>query len=136
MQQAKKIFHFPIRVYYEDTDAGGIVYHSQYLNFMERARTEWLRSMNLHQDRLKQKEGILFVVRNISIDYRKPAFFDQMLDITTDINEQRVASLIFIQSVINQSEETICDATIKIACISTTTMKSTPIPTTILSELY
>ena len=136
MQQEKKSFHFSIRVYYEDTDAGGIVYHSQYLNFMERARTEWLRSMGFHQDRLTQEEGILFVVCSISIDYRKPAFFDQLLDIQTVLDNTKATSLIFKQSVINGSEQTICQATVKIACISTTTRKSTLIPTTILSELY
>ncbi len=131
----KNEFNMQVRVYYEDTDAGGVVYHSNYLNFMERARTEWLRHIGFEQHTLIEKDEILFAVRKISIDYHKPALFNEQLNIKTRIVHTRRASLIFEQIIFNQSEETICKAEIKIACLNSTTMKPEPIPETIISEL-
>jgi len=131
----KNEFNMQVRVYYEDTDAGGVVYHSNYLNFMERARTEWLRHIGFEQHTLIEKDEILFAVRKISIDYHKPALFNELLNIKTRVIHTRRASLIFEQIIFNQSEETICKAEIKIACLNSTTMKPEPIPETIISEL-
>lgn len=131
----KKEFILQVRVYYEDTDAGGVVYHSNYLNFMERARTEWLRHAGFEQNTLIEKKEILFAVRKINIDYNKPALFNDLLNIKTRIIEQRKASFIFKQVIFNQDEEMICKAEIKIACLHSNTMKPKPIPETILSEL-
>lgn len=131
----KNEFNLQVRVYYEDTDAGGVVYHSNYLNFMERARTEWLRQAGFEQNTLKEKKEILFAVRKIHIDYNLPALFNDLLDIKTRIVKQRKASLIFEQIIFNPSEEIICKAEIKIACLDSNTMKPKPIPETILSEL-
>ena len=131
----KNEFNMQVRVYYEDTDAGSVVYHSNYLNFMERARTEWLRHIGFEQHTLIEKDEILFAVRKISIDYHKPALFNELLNIKTRVIHTRRASLIFEQIIFNQSEETICKAEIKIACLNSTTMKPEPIPETILSEL-
>ncbi len=124
-----------IRVYYEDTDAGGVVYHSNYLNFMERARTEWLRHIGFEQHTLIEQDEILFAVCKINIDYRKPALFNDLLNVKTHIILKRKASLIFEQIISNQSEEIVCKAEIKIACINCKTMKPEPIPETIISEL-
>ena len=134
-EAVKSEFSLQVRVYYEDTDAGGVVYHSNYLNFMERARTEWLRHIGFEQHTLIEQDEILFAVRKIKIDYHKPALFNELLNIKTRIADQRKASLVFEQIIFNQSEETICKAEIKIACLNSSTMKPEPIPETILSEL-
>ncbi len=89
--------NFPIRVYYEDTDAGGVVYHANYLNFFERARTEFLRQYNFSQQELFAK-SIAFVVRRIEIDYRFPARLDDLLSVETTISEVKKASIIFKQN--------------------------------------
>ncbi|HGX92774.1 MAG TPA: YbgC/FadM family acyl-CoA thioesterase, partial [Candidatus Tenderia sp.] len=80
-----ELFSWPVRVYYEDTDAGGVVYHASYLCFLERARTEWLRSLGLEQDVLRQRDNILFAVRHIDIAYLKPARFNDQLDVTAAV---------------------------------------------------
>jgi len=134
-EPAKNEFTLQVRVYYEDTDAGGVVYHSNYLNFMERARTEWLRHAGFEQHTLIEQDEILFAVRKINIDYHKPAFFNELLDIKTRIIRIGSASLDFEQIIFNQTEEIICKAEIKIACLSSTTMKPEPIPESIISEL-
>lgn len=134
-ETGKKEFTLQVRVYYEDTDAGGVVYHSNYLNFMERARTEWLRHIGFEQHTLIEKDEILFAVQKISIDYHKPALFNELLNIKTRIIQSRRASLVFEQIIFNQSEETICKAEIKIACLNSNTMKPESIPETILLEL-
>jgi len=79
-----KRFSWPVRVYYEDTDAGGVVYYANYLKFFERARTEWLRGFGLNQDKLAQEEGIIFVVRRASLDFARPARLDDMLEVTVE----------------------------------------------------
>jgi len=134
-ETGKKEFTLQVRVYYEDTDAGGVVYHSHYLNFMERARTEWLRHIGFEQHTLIEQDEILFAVRKVNIDFHKPALFNEMLNIKTRVIQSRRASLVFEQIIFNQSEETICKAEIKIACLNSTTMKPEPIPETIISEL-
>ena len=93
------MFNWPIRVYYEDTDCGGVVYHSNYLKFMEQARTEWLRSKGFEQDILIAEYGVIFAVRSLSIDYVKPALFNQLLTIETTIKKQTKVSLLFNQSI-------------------------------------
>jgi len=80
----KKLFSWPVRVYYEDTDAGGVVYYANYLLFFERARTEWLRSFGLNQDKLAQEEGLIFVVRRALLDFARPARLDDMLEVTVE----------------------------------------------------
>lgn len=131
----KNEFKLQVRVYYEDTDAGGVVYHSNYLKFMERARTEWLRHIGFEQDILIEENEILFAVRHINIDFHKPAHFNELLNVKTHITDQRKASLVFEQIISNQTEEIICKARIKIACLNYKTMKPEPIPETIISEL-
>jgi acyl-CoA thioester hydrolase len=134
-EPAKNEFKLQVRVYYEDTDAGSVVYHSNYLKFMERARTEWLRHIGFEQDILIEENEILFAVRHINIDFHKPAHFNELLNVKTHITDQRKASLVFEQIISNQTEEIICKARIKIACLNYKTMKPEPIPETIISEL-
>lgn len=118
-------FLWPIRVYYEDTDSGGVVYYVNYLKFMERARTEMLRSLGFEQDQLIAEQGIIFAVHSLSVQYKKPAVFNDELSVVTKINNSGRASLDFCQSVIRVSDEMIlCEAEIKVACIDA--VKFTP----------
>jgi acyl-CoA thioester hydrolase len=96
---------FAIRVYYEDTDAGGIVYHSNYLKFAERARTEWLRALGYEHRRWREETGLVFVVTRCEIDYRRPAWLDDMLVVTTRILEIAGASLLAEQIVRRDAED-------------------------------
>ena len=79
------LFNWPVRVYYEDTDAEGVVYYANYLKFYERSRTEWLRSLGISQEILKNRHNIIFVVKNVSIDYRRPALLDDELTVTAEV---------------------------------------------------
>jgi acyl-CoA thioester hydrolase len=90
---------FPVRVYYEDTDLAGIVYYANYLKFIERARTEWVRSLGIDQARLKAETGIVFAVRRVEADYRAPAHFDDMLEIETECVEATAARVVLVQRV-------------------------------------
>ena len=129
-------FSWPVRVYYEDTDAGGLVYHSNYLNFFERARTERLRALGYEQDRLREVEGILFAVRSLQIDYLKPALFNQQLRITAEVATIKKASLIFEQTITLEQtiDKVLCTASVRIACINAQTLRPTPIPDKLLEH--
>ena len=127
-------FIWPIRVYYEDSDAGGVVYHSNYLNFMERARTEWLRNKGFNQIALKQQYNFIFAVRKISVDYLKPAFFDDLLTITVQIIKIGKASIIMAQQV-QREAEIICTADVKLASINAVTLRPQTFPSDILNLL-
>lgn len=115
------------RVYYEDTDAGGVVYHSQYLNFMERARTEWLRSLGFSQRVLREDLQVLFVVHRIEIAYKKPARLDDVLQIQTEITKIGHGSM-KCQQVIRRGDTLLIDATVNIACVHAETFKPIGIP--------
>ena len=128
-------FSWPVRVYYEDTDAGGVVYHACYLKYLERARTEWLRSLGFEQDRLAREQRVLFAVRRATIDYLKPAVFNELLTVNAKIAEVRKASLLFEQSITNQQKVVLCRAEIRIACLDSDTLKPVSIPESILLEL-
>lgn len=98
-------FRLPIRVYYEDTDAGGVVYHSNYINFFERARTEWLRTLGFEQDQLVSEHQVIFVVRALNCEYLKPALFNDELFVTADIRELGKTSVVFKQQVFRTSKD-------------------------------
>ena len=124
-------FCWPVRVYYEDTDSGGVVYYANYLRFLERARTEYLRSLGFEQDKLKQ-QGIIFAVRSVSIEYLKPALFNDMLTVTAQVSELARASFTFQQKIMRQTDQTlISSAIVRIACIDVNRFIPTPIPETI-----
>lgn len=124
-------FSWPVRVYYEDTDAAGVVYYANYLRYMERARTEFLRSHGFEQDRLKQ-QGIVFAVHSVSIEYRKPAVFNDMLLVTAEITEFARFSVTFKQNIMRQSDQTlISSAVVKMACIDANRFVPALIPETI-----
>lgn len=127
-------FKFPIRVYYEDTDAGGIVYHANYLKFCERARTEYLRYLGIEQDTYL-KQNIAFVVKTMEIDFRFAARFNEMLSVVTNLVRVKRASVEFLQQVVNENEQLVFVAKVQVACINSSEMKPMAIPTDILEVL-
>lgn len=124
----------PVRIYYEDTDAGGVVYHANYLKFFERARTEFLREFKIEQDSLLEKD-IAFVVRNVAMDCIKSARFNQLINVKTKVIKQRKASLTFNQEIFHENGELLCQATTLIACVNLQKMKPTAIPAEILEVM-
>jgi acyl-CoA thioester hydrolase len=134
-------FTWPVRVYYEDTDHGGVVYYANYLKFMERARTEWLRTRGVEQDRLIQELGVLFAVRSAQLDYLKPGRFNQQLLVSAQVVETGKASLTFEQAVTLQTGgedngEVLCRGQIKIACVDAGSLRPRAIPTAIRQEIF
>ena len=127
-------FNWPIRVYYEDTDSGGVVYHSNYLNFMERARTEWLRQLGFEQTYLKDTLNIIFVVHSMQIAFKKPAKFNDMLTITCELHKVGHSSFEFLQKIIF-NQQTLAEAQVKLACVNALTFKPVGIPNQIKSTM-
>jgi acyl-CoA thioester hydrolase len=123
-----KRFSWPVRVYYEDTDTGGIVYYANYLKFFERARTEWLRSFGLNQDKLAQKEGLIFVVRRASLDFVRPARLDDMLEVTVEpLKLARVYVLQLAQEA-RRGAQVLARGEIQVACVNRRDFKPVAIP--------
>lgn len=108
---------FPIRVYYEDTDLAGIVYYANYLKFIERARTEWVRSLGIDQTRLKAEEGVVFAVRRVEADYLRPAKFDDELIIETRFEATTGARIVLEQVVLRQGER-LFHAHVTLVCLT------------------
>jgi acyl-CoA thioester hydrolase len=127
------MFKWPISVYYEDTDAGGVVYHSNYLNFFERARTEWLKAMGISQTALL-KQDIAFVVKRAEVDFRRAAKFEQNFMVESKVIELKKASLVFHQSLLDDQGNCYCEGKIKVACISLSQMRPIAIPENIVQE--
>lgn len=121
------VFSIPIRVYYEDTDTGAVVYYANYLKFMERARTEWLRALGFEQDELSRRDGILFAVRSARIDFIKPARFNDLLQATVQVAQRGKASITFAQQIRRESL-TLCEGEVKVACLDVATFMPRPIP--------
>lgn len=124
-----------VRVYYEDTDAGGVVYHSQYLNFYERARTEWLRELGFEQDQLKEQLAIIFAVRKIEIDYLLPAYFNQQLEVVTKIQKMTSSTITFQQTIQTIDGILLNQAEVLVVCIDSHKLKPKRIPENIKSRL-
>ncbi len=129
-----KEFNWPIRVYYEDTDAGGVVFYANYLKFFERARTEMLRSFGFEQDQLIAEDNVIFVVRSVTVDYLKPARFNEQINVSAKIIENKKTSLIFEQA-ITREQELLCNGRVRIACVDAESMRPKPIPVSILERL-
>ncbi len=128
-------FRWPIRIYWEDTDAGGVVYHGSYLRFLERARTEWLRSIGIDQSRLKMESGIVFVVSSVSVSFRRPARLDDELLATCLLSKRGGASLHFKQVLIRPaSGETLLDAEVRAACVNAQNFRPMAIPSGLFAE--
>jgi acyl-CoA thioester hydrolase len=128
---------FDIRVYFEDTDAGGVVFYANYLNFYERARTEFLRELGFEQDDLL-RQNIVFVVRNITVDFVHAARFNEQLHVHTGILQLKKASLIFRQEIFTRRDgQTVLlnQADVKMACVNVDVLKPAAIPQAIAAKL-
>lgn len=129
-------FVWPVRVYYEDTDSGGVVYYANYLKFMERARTEWLRARGFEQDVLLRDQGLLFAVKTVNMDYHRPARFNDLLVVVSQIAEARGASFLFAQIIQRDaSSEVLCSAQVRVACIDAETFRARRIPRQLMKEI-
>ena len=127
-------FSWPTRVYWEDTDAGGVVYHAQYLAFLERARTEWLRARGYGQELLRADHDLVFAVRAMRIDFRAPARLDDPLDVSVALRQCRRASLVIAQD-IRCDGRLLLDAEVKVAALDATGFRPRGIPGTLYEEL-
>ena len=137
---SNQTFNWPIRVYYEDTDSGGVVYHSNYLNFMERARTEWLRHLGFEQTYIRDELNVIFVVHNMQIIFKKPAKFNDMLTITSQLTNIGRGSFEFMQTItanepVLGQRNVLVEAQVKLACVNALTFKPVGIPEPIRSTM-
>ena len=130
------VFDWPVRVYYEDTDAAGVVFYANYLRFMERARTEWLRVLGFEQDALREHHGILFAVRDLTLDYLSPARFNDLLTVTSALAHRGGASLEFAQSVLRTADRTCCcRGRVKVVCLDAATLRPRRMPEFLVSGI-
>ncbi|WP_021027306.1 tol-pal system-associated acyl-CoA thioesterase [Comamonas sp. B-9] len=134
-------FEFPIRIYWEDTDAGGIVFYANYLKFMERGRTEWLRSLGLEQQRLREQVGGMFVVSEAHIKYLQPARLDDELIVTAALQEAGRASMQIAQRVLlkqkqpTDTPQLLCEGTIRIGWVDALSMRPARIPQSLIQTI-
>jgi len=127
-------FSWPIRVYYEDTDAGGIVFYANYLKFFERARTEWLRACGVDQARLADETGAIFIVRSTALDYRSPARLDDIVTVVSRVERLGRASVDFVQEAWREGT-LLATGTIRVGCVDRVAMKPIAIPPAVLAAL-
>lgn len=128
----RPVFSFPIRVYWEDTDAGGVVYHASYLRFLERARTEWLRALGAGQQKLRERDDLVLVIRGMSLEFHKPARLDDELQASVELVERGRASLRFAQQV-TRGGEVLVDAQVRAACLVASSFKPRALPPWLLA---
>ncbi|MGA7595016.1 MAG: tol-pal system-associated acyl-CoA thioesterase [Gallionella sp.] len=128
------IFSLQIRVYFQDTDAGGVVYHANYLNFMERARTEWLRTYGHSNAGLMKDFGMVFVMRSVKLDYLKPALLDDALDVTAQIKDIGRSRLTLLQTVC-RGDELLTEAEVHLVCVSLENFKPVSVPEILRNQL-
>lgn len=134
-------FSWPVRVYWEDTDGGGVVYYANYLKFLERARTEWLRSCGFSQQVLAQDPGIVFPVVNVAIRYQRPARLDDELLVSCEPTPQGMTSIQFVQRISrrphdsDEPAETVAEAEVRVACVDASTFRPVRLPPFIVNAL-
>lgn len=132
------VFRWPVRVYYEDTDAGGIVFYANYLKFFERARTEWLRAAGIGQQALATGEQRIFVVKSTAMDYHAPAKLDDRIEITVKLQKLGRASVNFAQAVwriSNRQPELLCSGQIRVGCVDARSLRPSAIPSAVLEKI-
>ena len=129
-----KRFEWPVRVYWEDTDGGEIVYHSNYLAFMERARSEWLRALGVDQGGLRDRERVQFAVVEMNVKWKRAARYDDLLLATAEVVERGGATLQFAQS-IRRGDEVLVEALVRVAAVDADTMKPRRLPAAVLEVL-
>ena len=138
MTTAAAPFIWPVRVYWEDTDAGGIVYYANYMKFMERARTEWLRALGIDQVRLMEEHGLMFVVVDVEAHYRKPARYGDQLQVTCKVRETTRASITLDQEVYRDAgagRELLLDGRVRAACLDAQTYRPRPLPAELWTQI-
>ena len=132
-------FCWPLRVYYEDTDTGGVVYYANYLKFFERARSEWLRYAGIAQQELTEQEHVMFVVKNATIDYHAPAKLDDQLEISVQVEKLGKASVNFYQEVhraTGDAHELLCSGRIRVGCVHALSLRPTSMPLSVLDKIH
>jgi acyl-CoA thioester hydrolase len=127
MSKRHQVFTLPVRVYFQDTDAGGVVYHASYVNFMERARTEWLREHGYSNAGLMKELGVVFVVRSLKLDYLKPALLDDLLSVTAKIHDVGRSRISLLQTV-RRGEELLTEAEVHLVCVDVQTFRPVSVP--------
>jgi acyl-CoA thioester hydrolase len=128
-------YRFSIRVYWEDTDAGGVVYYANYLRFFERARTEWLRALGVAQQRLRDDHGVIFIVAESTVRYLRPARLDDQLHVTVGMRDAGRASLTLAQAAW-RGDTLLAEGTVRIGCVDAGTFRPQRIPSSILQHLH
>ena len=126
-------FSIPCRVYWEDTDAGGVVYYANYLKFMERCRTDWLRALGVDQLRLRSERQLQFVVANLTVDFLRPAILNDEILVTAELERLSGATIVFKQTIMRGAAQLI-DSSVRVACIDSGTLKPRPIPKDLFVE--
>ena len=126
-------FVWPVRVYYEDTDSGGVVYYANYLKFMERARTEWLRALGFEQTALAAEHGVMFVVRRAALEYLQPARFNDELSVTSVVKRLGSCRIVFAQRI--RRDALLVTGETEVACVSVASFKPVKIPDTLINIL-
>jgi acyl-CoA thioester hydrolase len=140
-EQEPDAFTIPVRIYYEDTDAGGVVYYSNYLKFLERCRTEWLRAMGHEQAELMRDPGIAFVVRSVNLEYLKPARLDELLTVSLVLEKITKSQIFFRQHIRRANPEAkdgwdiLINGQIQLVCVNAALMKITSIPPLLRTQL-
>ena len=129
-----KTFCLPVRVYWEDTDAGGVVFYANYLKFFERARTEWLRAAGIEQQALRDQSGVMFMVAEAQTRYVSPARLDDMLHVSVRVQEQGAASMLIAQEA-RRGDTLLAEGRIRIACVQEATLKPCRIPKSVLQAI-
>jgi acyl-CoA thioester hydrolase len=128
------IFTWPVRVYYEDTDLGGVVYYANYLKFLERARTEWLRALGFEQTALARDHGVVFVVSSLAIDYHKPAAFNDELAVTVELQRLGAGQIILMQTIARDGQA-LATARVRLGCVNPSTFRPVRIPEPVIAKV-
>ena len=131
------MFTWPVRVYYEDTDLGGVVYYANYLRFLERARTEWLRHLDVDQGALLAERGLIFVIVAAELEYRQPARFNDLLCVTAELESRRPTAMQFAQRIHRGSPdgELLVTGRVRAACVHCDTFRPRRIPEEIIAAM-
>ncbi len=127
MSKHPETYTLPVRVYYQDTDAGGVVYHANFVNFMERARTEWLRNFGYTGLGMMREFGMLFVVRSLKVDYYKPAVLDDLLEVSAEIKEIG-RSRVTLHQEVRRKDELLAEGEVHLVCVTQEAFKPVAIP--------
>ncbi|HSN70204.1 MAG TPA: tol-pal system-associated acyl-CoA thioesterase [Steroidobacteraceae bacterium] len=133
----REAFHFDVRVYWEDTDGGGVVYYANYLKFLERGRTEWLRSLGVEQGRLRDEQGLQFAIVDIEVHYRRPALYDDLLSVSVVPLEAGRATVTFEQQIRRGGPDgpLLVEARVRAACLDAHSLKPRPMPRKLIEEI-